>query len=300
MQNFYRKLNFEQIFQLLIHDLQNFVGQSNKLSCQISQNDLSQHYSQILIGISGGLDSAITAALTFAALGPGKTHGILMPSKYSSQSSIDDGLQLCKNLQIEPKIIQINSIVQSFNQTLEQNDLLSIGYHHIENQNLQARIRANLLLYLANQQKLLILNTGNKSEILTGYFTAHGDSIGDYNLIGQLYKTEIFAFAEWINANYQKCGFPIKPIPQNIINKAPSAELAPGQTDEADLLPYELLDQILIAIYERKIKPEELKIENVNQEQIQKIFRRINFANIKNFGPLGNGIRHSNVIPKSK
>lgn len=296
MSHYHRKLDFTEIFSLLINDLKNFVTLSNQFSCQNNNNPQCKNYTQVLIGISGGLDSAITATLAYAALGKDKINTILMPSRYSSQSSIDDGLELCKNLNIHSQIITIDPIFNSFQQSLEKANLFNEGHQFIENQNLQARIRANLLLYVANQKKLLILNTGNKSEILTGYFTAHGDAIGDYNLIGQFYKTEIFAFAKWINHNYQQCGFDKPPIPVNIINKSPSAELAPEQTDEADLLPYPILDQILIAIYEQNILPENLKITSINQEQINKIIKRTNFAKIKNFGPMGNGKRNSDII----
>ena len=276
-----RDLDFKNIFNQIINDLKNFVLKAHENTLQIDDS-ASKDYAFVLIGISGGLDSALTATLATAALGNKSVFGMFMPSQYTSLESKRDAVSLVQNLKIHYDTVEIDDILESFKKTLHCAQILTEDEEKTENQNLQARIRANLLLYKANKEKLLVLNTGNRSEILTGYYTKHGDSIGDFNLIGSLYKTEIFEFSRWINENFSDLGFSCPPINNEIIEKSPSAELKNNQKDEDDLLPYEELDEILISLNECGISHEDLKIrDGINKNSVEKVLKRMLIGIVK-------------------
>ncbi|WP_395024078.1 NAD+ synthase [Comamonas odontotermitis] len=200
-------------------------------------------FRQVVVGSSGGIDSALTLALATEALGPDNVVGITMPSRYSSSGSVDDSVALCRNLGIALKTHPIADLVAGYSAQFERS--FEAPLQGLPLENLQARIRGTILMEYSNAFGHLLLTTGNKSEISVGYCTLYGDTNGGLGLIGDLYKTEVFALSRHIN---DSAGREI--IPQAIIDKAPSAELAPGQKDEDSLPPYEILDEILKILIE--------------------------------------------------
>jgi NAD+ synthase (glutamine-hydrolysing) len=200
-------------------------------------------FSQAVVGSSGGIDSALTLALAVEALGAGNVVGITMPSSFSSEGSVSDSEALCRNLGVPLKHHAIAGIVSQFTQGFES--ALSSELRGVALENLQARVRGTILMEYSNSFGHLLLTTGNKSEISVGYCTLYGDTNGGLGLIGDLYKTEVFALSRHMN---QTAGREI--IPQGIIDKEPSAELAPGQRDVDSLPPYPVLDQILKLLIE--------------------------------------------------
>ncbi|HLP89217.1 MAG TPA: NAD+ synthase [Nostocaceae cyanobacterium] len=195
-------------------------------------------FSKIILGLSGGVDSALVAAIATAALGKENVLGVLMPSPYSSQHSVNDALALAENLGIKTQILPIGELMQSFDHSLA--DLFAGTEFGIAEENIQSRIRGNLLMAIANKFGYLLLSTGNKSEMAVGYCTLYGDMNGGLAVIADVPKTRVYSLCNWLNANQQPA-----PIPENILTKAPSAELKPGQVDQDSLPPYEILDDIL-------------------------------------------------------
>jgi NAD+ synthetase len=195
-------------------------------------------FTQAVVGSSGGIDSALTLVLATEALGTANVVGITMPSKFSSEGSVSDSVVLCRNLGITLIEHPIRNIVSAF----EEAYAASFGeaLQGLPLENLQARVRGTTLMEYSNRFGHLLLTTGNKSEVSVGYCTLYGDTNGGLGLIGDLYKTEIFALCRHINATAGR-----ELIPAAIIEKPPSAELAPGQKDTDSLPPYEVLDEIL-------------------------------------------------------
>ncbi len=194
-------------------------------------------FEKAIIGLSGGIDSAVVAVIAQVALGGENVVGVLMPSPHSSLESMTDSDKLASNLLIETKFVRIDNILDSFVITLDRHFESRNG---IIGENIQARIRAVLLMAFCNKYHALLLNTGNKSELYTGYFTLYGDSCGAIAPIGDLYKTDVYKLAHWINKQTD-----LPDIPKQIIDKPPSAELRHDQKDEDDLPPYDVLDPIL-------------------------------------------------------
>lgn len=195
-------------------------------------------FNQVVLGLSGGIDSALTAALAVRALGPARVLGVAMPSRYSSKGSVDDALDLAKRLGMRCDTIPIEPIFAGFLQALSAPfaDLPE----DVTEENLQARARGTLLMAYANKFGGLLLTTGNKSELAVGYCTLYGDMNGGLGLISDLYKTEVYAVSRYINAHTSPSA-----IPPDTLTKPPSAELRPGQTDQDSLPPYDTLDAIL-------------------------------------------------------
>lgn len=200
-------------------------------------------FRQAVVGSSGGIDSALTLALAAEALGAGNVVGITMPSSFSSEGSVSDSEALCRNLGVPLKHHAIAGIVSQFTQGF--GSAFGGELHGVALENLQARVRGTILMEYSNSFGHLLLTTGNKSEISVGYCTLYGDTNGGLGLIGDLYKTEVFALSRHLN---ETAGREI--IPQAIIDKEPSAELAPGQKDVDSLPPYPVLDQILKLLIE--------------------------------------------------
>lgn len=202
-------------------------------------------FTRAVIGSSGGIDSALTLALAAEALGPANVTAITMPSRFSSAGSVDDSEILCRNLGVELLRHPISGIVNEFSGGFET--AFGQPLHGIALENLQARARGTILMEYSNSFGHLLLTTGNKSEISVGYCTLYGDTNGGLGLIGDLYKTEVFALSSYLN---EAAGKEI--IPQAIIDKAPSAELAPDQKDVDSLPPYPVLDEVLKLLIEGK------------------------------------------------
>lgn len=199
-------------------------------------------FSKAIVGLSGGIDSALVGTIATEALGAGNVIGVGMPSEYSSQGSIDDARQLAENLGIQWELIPINDIFQQHLKALQP--ILKTYPPDITEENLQSRIRGALLMALSNKLGALVLTTGNKSEMSTGYCTLYGDMVGALAVIGDVYKTSVYRLARYANRERET-------IPENTLIKPPSAELRPGQQDTDSLPPYDVLDPILEAYVER-------------------------------------------------
>jgi NAD+ synthase (glutamine-hydrolysing) len=206
-------------------------------------------FSKTLIGLSGGIDSALVAAIAVEALGPENVLGIGMPSEFSSPGSIDDARALATNLGIRFELVAIQDVFQQYQRTLES--LFAGTPFGLAEENLQSRIRGTLLMALSNKFGALVLTTGNKSEMSTGYCTLYGDMVGALAVIGDVFKTRVYALSRYANRHREV-------IPHNTIAKPPSAELRPGQRDTDSLPPYEILDPILEAYVERYCSAEQI------------------------------------------
>jgi NAD+ synthetase len=202
-----------------------------------------------LLGLSGGIDSAVTCALAVQALGADSVLGVLMPSQYSSEHSVTDALALVKNLGIQHHIIPIQQIFDVYRSQLHP--VFSGCPEDVTEENLQARIRGNLLMALSNKFNKLLLSTGNKSELAVGYTTLYGDACGGLAVISDVPKTMVYELAEQLNREREI-------IPVNTIRKPPSAELRPGQKDSDSLPPYDVLDPILVGYIEDNLTAEQI------------------------------------------
>lgn len=195
-------------------------------------------FSKVVIGLSGGVDSALVAAIATAALGQNNLLGVLMPSPYSSDHSVGDALKLAENLGIKTHTLPIEELMQGYDKTLAP--LFTGTTFGLAEENIQSRIRGNLLMAIANKFGYLLLSTGNKSEMAVGYCTLYGDMNGGLAVIADVPKTRVYSLCHWLNQRGDG-----EVIPANILSKPPSAELKPGQVDQDSLPPYEILDDIL-------------------------------------------------------
>ena len=204
-------------------------------------------FSKVVLGLSGGIDSSLVAAIATAALGKDNVLGVLMPSPYSSDHSISDALELAKNLGIQTQTIPIGELMQAYDSTLAP--LFAGTSFGLAEENIQSRIRGNLLMAIANKFSYLLLSTGNKSEMAVGYCTLYGDMNGGLAVIADIPKTRVYSICNWLNSHIHKARSENHHssfiIPENVITKPPSAELKPGQVDQDSLPPYEILDDIL-------------------------------------------------------
>lgn len=203
-------------------------------------------FSKVVIGLSGGVDSSLVAAIAAEALGPDNVFGVLMPSPYSSDHSISDALDLATNLGMKTQTLPIGQLMQGYDQTLEQ--LFAGTQFGLAEENIQSRIRGNLLMAIANKFGYLLLSTGNKSEMAVGYCTLYGDMNGGLAVIADVPKTRVYSLCNWLNSDSGATSFHnLKSdlIPSHVITKPPSAELKPGQVDQDSLPPYDALDDIL-------------------------------------------------------
>jgi NAD+ synthetase len=210
-------------------------------------------FKRVLVALSGGIDSALVAAIAADAMGAENVTCVGMPSPYSSQGSIDDSRRLATNLGIRFEVISISDLFAGFTQALEP--MFTGTTRDTTEENIQPRIRATLLMALSNKFSALVLTTGNKSEMAVGYCTLYGDMVGALAVIGDLVKTRVYAVCHWLNRDREV-------IPPAILEKPPSAELFPGQKDTDSLPPYELLDPILEAYVERYETPEQIAVAN--------------------------------------
>lgn len=219
--------------------------------------------SNAILGLSGGIDSAVVYTLAADALGPDRVLGLIMPSPYSSQHSITDSLELAANIGAETEIIPIETLFSQFKQSLDP--IFKGAPENIAEENIQARIRALLLMAISNKKGHILLNTSNKSEAAVGYGTLYGDMAGGLSVIGDLYKTQVYELAEFMNIEKKR-------IPDNIISKAPSAELRPGQKDSDSLPDYTVLDKILLEYIENNKTIIQLKNSGYDEGVVRWIF----------------------------
>lgn len=230
-------------------------------------------FKKVVLGLSGGIDSALTAAVALHAVGSENVDVVLMPSRYSSQHSVDDSLELAQRMGIRSHTIEINDIVEQFEKSLSP---MFKGYDiDSTEENIQARVRGNLLMAISNKQKSLLLTTGNKSELAVGYCTIYGDMAGGLAVISDLSKTLVYRLSRWINKKFGEI------IPENIINKAPSAELRPDQTDQDSLPPYDLLDQILYHHIEQHEGRDQLIARGFETKMVEKIIHLVKISEFK-------------------
>jgi NAD+ synthetase len=212
---------------------------------------------KVVLGLSGGIDSSLVACIAKEALGADKVIGITMPSEFSSTGSVTDSEKLATNLGIELHKMAIKDTYDSFTKTLAP--LFEDTSFGVAEENLQPRIRGTLLMAYSNKFGHMLLNTGNKSELATGYSTLYGDMAGGLSVIGDLYKQEVYAMARWLNHEY----YQEEIIPQSVLDKPPSAELRPDQKDADSLPDYEVLDAILKAYIEEQKSIDEI-IDRIN------------------------------------
>jgi len=231
-------------------------------------------FKKATLGLSGGIDSALVSVLAVQALGKENVRVLLMPSRYSSDHSIDDALQLAKNLGIEYQIIPIQTMVDSFEQSLL--DVFANLKSDITEENIQARTRGILLMAISNKFGNILLNTTNKSESAVGYGTLYGDMNGGLSVLGDVYKTDIFKMANWINREHEI-------IPINTIQKPPSAELRPDQKDSDSLPDYDILDQILFDYIELNLSPEEIIAKGFDESTVLRTVKMVNNNEYKRF-----------------
>ncbi len=231
-------------------------------------------FGQAVIGLSGGIDSALTAAIAAEALGPDHVLGVLMPSPYSSRGSIDDATELAALLGIRTLTLPIEPAMRAMEATLDP--AFEGCPRDVTEENIQARIRGNLLMALSNKRGALLLTTGNKSELSVGYCTLYGDMSGGLAVIADVPKTMVYRIARWLN---QTRGRAV--IPEPTLTKAPSAELRPNQTDQDSLPPYDLLDDILQRHIEQHQPTDEITAAGFDPETVRRVLRMVRLAEFK-------------------
>jgi len=231
-------------------------------------------FRQAVLGISGGIDSAVVAALACEALGPENVLGLAMPSRYTSSLALKDALLLANNLGIRSEPVPIDDLFAAYLETLKEH--LGDGGPDVTEQNIQARIRGNILMALSNRFGYLVLATGNKSELAVGYATLYGDMAGGLAPIGDVPKTLVYELAHWFNRREGT-----DQIPQGILERAPSAELAPNQRDQDDLPPYEVLDRVLELYVEENLSSKEIVERGFDEGLVRSLIRRIDGAEFK-------------------
>jgi NAD+ synthase (glutamine-hydrolysing) len=232
-------------------------------------------FTQAVVGLSGGIDSALTAAIAAEAIGPGQVLGVLMPSPYSSRGSIDDAAGLAALLGIRTLTLPIEPAMRAMEATL--GPAFGVGCpRDVTEENIQARIRGNLLMALSNKRGALLLTTGNKSELSVGYCTLYGDMSGGLAVIADVPKTMVYRIARWLN---QTRGRAV--IPETTLTKAPSAELRPNQTDQDSLPPYDVLDDILQRHIEQHQPADDIIAAGFDADTVRRVLRMVRLAEFK-------------------
>lgn len=227
-----------------------------------------------ILGLSGGIDSAVTAAIAVRALGNDHVRGVLMPSPFSSDHSVNDARELAENLGIAYDIVPIESVYDSYLELL--NPLFKDTQFGVTEENIQARIRGMILMSLSNKYGYIVLNTSNKTEAAVGYGTLYGDMCGGLSVLGDVYKMEVYALAEYINQD----GII---IPLNSIEKPPSAELRPNQKDSDSLPEYPILDEILYQYIEKRKGPREIIAQGFDEATVRRALKMVNMNEFKRY-----------------
>ena len=248
----------EEIWNAIVVGLRDYVAKNG--------------FTSVLVGLSGGIDSALVAALAVDALGPDRVHGVGMPSKYSSDHSLADARQMAANTGLGFRVVEIQKMVDAFIKELSLTGLAE--------ENVQARVRGTTLMGLSNQEGHLVLATGNKSELACGYSTLYGDAVGGYAPIKDIYKTDVWALSRWRNQVAREAG-ETPPIPENSITKEPSAELRPDQKDSDSLPEYEILDRVLKAYVDDDLGRDALIAAGFDKELVMRVIGLVDRAEYK-------------------
>ncbi len=256
------ELNLPQSAQLLSKNESLYSALKLGLFDYVSKNN----FEKVLVGLSGGIDSALTATIAVDALGSDNVTGVALPSKYNTEESLVDARLLAENLDIEFKVIEIEEIVNIFRNTLKESVNGELG--QTTDENIQSRVRGNILMALSNQTGAMVVSTGNKSEMAVGYSTLYGDLAGGFALLKDLYKTEVYNLANFRNSISSV-------IPQNTIDKEPSAELRPDQFDKDSLPEYELLDEILRMYIEEDSSSEKIISKGIDENIVYDVLSKV-------------------------
>ena len=247
------ELNIDQVYQALVLGIRDYFTKMG--------------FTKAILGSSGGIDSAVTLAIACEALGAENVRAILLPSPYSTEHSVADAIALSTHLQNPYDIVPIHQVYTAMLQTVQP--LFGDLPFSLAEENMQSRSRGNLLMAIANKFGYILLNTSNKSELATGYGTLYGDMAGGLSVLGDCYKLQVYTLARYINRDKEI-------IPRNIIEKAPSAELRPGQKDSDSLPDYALLDQILYQYIEKRNGPEEIKQMGFDPALVNRTLKMVN------------------------
>jgi NAD+ synthase (glutamine-hydrolysing) len=250
----------QEMFMALVTGLRDYVRKNG--------------FKKVVLGLSGGMDSSLVAAIAVEALGAENVKGVLMPSMYTSKENIEDASLLAENLGIETFTIPITEVYESYLKTLEP--MFSNMPRDATEENIQARIRGNYLMALSNKFGWLVLTTGNKSEIATGYCTLYGDTAGGFAVIKDVYKTDVYRIARWYNDWKGR-----EIIPQRVFVKPPTAELRPNQTDQEKLPPYDVLDGILRLCIEEGLDAEEIVQKGYDPSTVGKVLQMLHTSEYK-------------------
>ncbi|MCZ2223396.1 MAG: NAD+ synthase [Chitinophagales bacterium] len=278
------EIDDEKNNETTINETKNFIAEYKKIPTALNEDlnisfvhdalvlGIQDYFSKMnfkkaIIGSSGGIDSAVVVALACEALGSKNVHTVLMPSLYSTEHSVNDAVKLSKNVQCSYDIINISNIYNSFLQSLQP--MFKDLPFGLAEENIQSRVRGNLLMAISNKLGYILLNTSNKSELATGYGTLYGDMAGGLSILGDCYKLQVYSLANYINRNKEI-------IPNNVITKAPSAELRPNQKDSDSLPDYTVLDKILYQYIERNLSAEEIKSLGFDNIIVDKILTLVN------------------------
>ena len=256
------ELNLPQSAQLLSKNESLYSALKLGLFDYVSKNN----FEKVLVGLSGGIDSALTATIAVDSLGSDNVVGVALPSKYNTEESLVDARLLAENLDIEFKVIEIEEIVNIFRNTLKESVNDELG--QTTDENIQSRVRGNILMALSNQTGAMVVSTGNKSEMAVGYSTLYGDLAGGFALLKDLYKTEVYNLANFRNSISSV-------IPQNTIDKEPSAELRPDQFDKDSLPEYELLDEILRMYIEEDSSSEKIISKGIDENIVYDVLSKV-------------------------
>ena len=246
----------EEVYRAMVLGLRDYVNKSG--------------FPGVLLGLSGGVDSAISAVVAADALGADRVRCFMLPSRYTSQDSLDDAEDCAKRLRILLDEISIVPAIDAFAQMLTPH--FEGKAPDLTEENIQARARGVSLMALSNKLGLMLMTTGNKSEMAVGYATLYGDMCGGYNVLKDIYKTEVYAVCDWRNAN-DPYGVAADPIPERILTKAPSAELRPDQKDQDSLPEYAELDAILHGLVEEEATLDEIVARGHAPETVERIQR---------------------------
>jgi len=255
MIDLYKKENIGKIYKELVDGISDYAAEHG--------------FTEAMVGLSGGIDSAVTCCLAQDALGADNVMGLSMPSKYSSKESEKYAKRLAGNLKIKFKIVPISDVYDSYLNILEKdlggNENENIEIYH---QNIQARVRGNILMAFSNRFGYLVLATGNKSEAMMGYCTLYGDTVGGLAVLSDVLKAGVYQLADLINANGEV-------IPKEIIDRTPSAELKPGQADHDNLPPYDVLDEILYYYLNKGHSAGELENKGFDPDTVKQVLSTI-------------------------